>query len=62
MSKYFHKPKPLGENVKVACEMWNVLDLPNYATKSDLKKAAAVDTSDFAQNVDLATLKSNVDN
>ena len=39
-----------------------MLDLPNYATKSDLKKAAAVDTSDFAQNVDLATLKSNVDN
>ena len=32
MSRYFLKPKLLGENVKVE------LSLHNYATKSDLKK------------------------
>ena len=37
------------------------LDLPNYATKADLKNAAGVDTSKFAKKVDLACLKSNVD-
>ena len=31
MSKYFPKPKSLGERVKVE------LDLYNYATKADLK-------------------------
>ena len=41
MSKYFPKPKPLGKNVKVE------LGLPNYATKSDLKKATGVDRSNF---------------
>ena len=37
------------------------LDLSNYATKSDLKNAAGVDTSTFAKKVDLARLKSNID-
>ena len=37
------------------------LDLYNYATKSDLKNTAGVDTSKFAKKVDLASLKSNVD-
>ena len=37
------------------------LDLPNYATKADLKNAAGVDTSKFAKKVDLANLKSDVD-
>ena len=37
------------------------LDLSNYATKSDLKNAAGVDTSTFAKKVDLASLKSNID-
>ena len=36
MSEYF--PKPTGANVKVE------LDLSNYATKTDLKNAAGVDT------------------
>ena len=31
MSKYFPKPKFLGENVKTE------LDLPSHATKADLK-------------------------
>ena len=38
-----------------------VKDLSNYATKSNLKNAAGVDTSKFAKKVDLANLKSNVD-
>ena len=54
MSEYFPKPKYLGANAKVE------LDLPNYATKTDLKNATGVDTSSFAKKVDLANLKSNV--
>ena len=53
MSEYFPEPKSLG---KVNVE----LDLPNYATKTDLKNATGIDTSSFAKNVDLANLKSNV--
>ena len=37
------------------------LDLHNYATKADLKNATGVDASKFAKKVDLANLKSNVD-
>ena len=37
------------------------LDLSNYATKADLKNAIGIDTSKFAEKVDLANLKSNVD-
>ena len=43
-------------NVKVE------LDLSNYAKKRDLKNAARVDTSDFAKQVDLISLKSEADN
>ena len=38
------------------------LDLSNYATKSDLKKATGVDISQFAKKDYLADLKSEVDN
>ena len=55
MSEYFPKPKSSGVDVKVE------LDLPNYATKADLKYATVVDTSDFAKKTDLASLKSDVD-
>ena len=55
MSEYFPEPKPLGK-VKV------VLDLSNFATKANLKIATRIDTSSFAKKVDLASLKSNVDN
>ena len=54
MSEYFPEPK----------SMWKVevkLDLSNYATKTDLKKAAGFDISSFAKKVDLVNLKSNVD-
>ena len=55
MSEYFPEPKSSGGKVKVD------LDLPNYATKADLKNATGVDTAKFAKKVDLASLKSNVD-
>ena len=55
MSEYFPKLKSLGANIKVE------LDLSNYVTKADLKNATGVDTSKFAKKVDLANLKSNVD-
>ena len=38
------------------------LDLSNYATQADFKNGISVDTSEFAKKVDLANLKSNVDN
>ena len=38
------------------------LDLSNYVTKTNLKKATGVDTSSFAKKTDLANLKSDVDN
>ena len=55
MSEYFLKPKSLEANVKVE------LDLPNYATKTDLKNATKLDISDFAKKIDLGHLKSDVD-
>ena len=36
-------------------------DLSNYATKADLENALGADTVKFTKNVDLASLKSNVD-
>ena len=55
MSEYFPEPKSSGGRVKVE------LDLSNYATKADLKNATGVDTSKFVKQVDLVSLKSNVD-
>ena len=55
MSEYFTEPKSSGGRVKVE------LDLSYYATKADLKNTAGVDTPKFAKKVDLASLKSNVD-
>ena len=55
MSEYFPKRESLGIKVKVE------LDLSNYATKSGLKDATGIDTSNFAKKVDLASLKSEVD-
>ena len=54
MSQYLAKPKSLEANVKAE------LDLPNYATRADLKHATGVDTSSFAKKNDLANLKSDV--
>ena len=55
MNIFQNQPKSLGGRVKVE------LDLFNYATKTDLKNATGVDTSKFAEKVDLANLKSDVD-
>ena len=55
ISEYFQEPKSLGGIVNVE------LDLPNYATKTDLKNLTGVDTSSFAKQVHLVNLKSDVD-
>ena len=55
MGEYFRKPRPLGQNVKVE------LDLSNCATKANLKNVTSVDTSKFAEKVDSANLKSEID-
>ena len=55
MSEYFPELKSSTRRVK------NKLDLSNYATKADLKNATGVDTSKFAEKVDLASLIFDVD-
>ena len=51
-------PEPWHQNkIKIKVEF----SLSNYATKSDLKNAAGVDTSRFAKNNDLASFKLNAD-
>ena len=47
MREYFSTPNYSGENVKVE------LDVSSYATKSNLKNAAGVDTSDIAKKNDI---------
>ena len=53
---YFPEPYTGSKN-KIKVE----LDLSYYATKSNLKNATGVDTSDFAKKADLASLKSDID-
>ena len=56
MSQYFPKPfKHFGGNINVK------LNFSNYATKTDLKNIAHVDTSNFALKINLASLKSEID-
>ena len=55
ISEYFAEQQSSGVRVKVE------LDLSNCATKADLKNLTGVDTSKFAKNGDLASLKSEVD-
>ena len=55
IKKDMAKRESLGIKVKVE------LDLSNYVTKSGLKDATGIDTSNFAKKVDLASLKSEVD-
>ena len=56
MSHYFPEPyEPLVEDINVK------VDLSNYTTKADLKNAPGADTLKCAKKVDLAGLKSNVD-
>ena len=44
-----------GGNAKIK------LDLSNYPTKADLRNATGVDTSKFAEKVDVASLKLEID-
>ena len=56
MSQYFSKPyKPFGRDIRVQ------VDLSNYATKTDIKNIAHIDTSSFALKSNLANLKAEVD-
>ena len=56
MSQYFPKPfKIFGRNMNVK------VDLSHYATKTDLKNVAQVDTSSFALRTNLANLKTEID-
>ena len=56
MSKYFPKPyEPFGRDINVT------VDLPNYATKTESKKATGVDASKLAAKSDLASLKAEID-
>ena len=56
MSQYFPKPyEPFGGDINVK------VDLPNYATKADIKNIPHIDTSSFALKTNLANLKSEVD-
>ena len=56
MSQYFPKPyEPFDEDINVK------VDLPNYATKADIKNISHVDTSNFALKTNLANLKTEVD-
>ena len=56
MSQYFCKPyESFGGDIYVE------VDLPNYASKADIKNISHVDTSSFALKTNLANLKSEVD-
>ena len=56
MSQYFPKPdEPFGGDINVK------VDLPNYATKADIKNILRADTSTFALKTNLAYLKTEVD-
>ena len=54
--QYFSKSfKNFGRNINVK------IDLSNYATKTDIKNISHVDTSSFAHETNLASLKTEVD-
>ena len=56
MRQYFPKPyEPFGGDINVK------VDLSNYATKTDLKNVSHVDVSSFALQLNLASLKTEVD-
>ena len=55
MSTYYPPYKVNSNNNKVE------LDLPNYATKDDVKNITHVDVSTYASKTNLAALKTEVD-
>ena len=57
MSQYFSRSyEPFGGDISVR------VDLPNYATKTDIKNISHVDTSSFVLKSKLASLKTEVVN
>ena len=54
--RYFPEPETNSRS-----QIETELDLSDYATKSELKNAKGVDTSDFTNSPNLASLKSDVD-
>ena len=57
MSQYFPKPyEPFGRDINVK------VDLSNYEAKVDMKNISHVDTSSFALETNLASLKAEVTN
>ena len=52
---YFPPYRGASNDIKVE------LDLPNYATKDDVKNITHVDVSSYATKTNLAALKSEVD-
>ena len=56
MNQYFPKLfRSFAENISV------IVDLSNYATKTDPKNITHIDTSSFALKTNLASLKTKVD-
>ena len=55
MSTYYPLYKSSNQNIKVE------LDLPNYASKDDVKNITHVDVTSFASKTNLAALKTEVD-
>ena len=56
MRQHFPKPyEPFGGDINVKFGLWN------YATKTDTKNMAHIDTSSFALKTNLASLKIEVD-
>ena len=56
MRQYFPKPyEPFGRDINVK------VDLSNYAAKVDMKNISHVDTSSFALETNLVSLKAEVD-
>ena len=56
MNEYFPKWfRSFGRNINVK------VDLPNFATKTDIKTVTHVDPSSFARKTNLANLKTEVD-
>ena len=55
MSQYFPKLyEPFGRDINVK------VNLSNYATETDFKKTARVDTSKLAEQYDLTSLKTEI--
>ena len=56
MSQFFRKPyEPFGGDINV------IVELSNYATKTDIKNIQDIDTSTFGLKSNLASLKNEVD-